>query len=222
MVLRVGFGIRLSRRLLSLRDLTIRRGQVGFRLRDVLPGLRQVGLRLCERPVCRVEIRLVGLDVLPCLIQLRSVVPQRGVGRADGRLVRPDISLRGLKILRRGRLSSLIRGDILPCLIQLRSVVPQRGVGRADGRLVRPDISLRGLKILRRGRLSSLIRGDILPCLIQLRGIIPQRRPVVGKLLLYPLDLIGRHGGRHRDRGDGRPVGLIASMVHGPQRIRVL
>ena len=40
MVFAVGFRIRLSRRLLRLADLAIRRGQIGFRLRDVLARLR--------------------------------------------------------------------------------------------------------------------------------------------------------------------------------------
>ena len=121
MVLRMGFGIRLRRRLLRLRNLTVRRGQVALGLRNILPSLRQVGLRLSERLGRRVEIRLVGLDVLL--------------------------------------------------------------------------------------RLS------------QLRRIILQRRLIVSQILLNLLDLIRRDGGRHCDRGDGRPVRLIARIIDGAQGI---
>ena len=93
-ILRVGFGICLSRRLLGLADLTIRRGQIGLGLGDILLRLRQIGLGLCQRLGRRVKIRLVGLNVLLSLRNLGGIVLQRGVGRADGRLVRLDVSLR--------------------------------------------------------------------------------------------------------------------------------
>ena len=94
MVLRMGFGIRLRRRLLRLRNLTVRRGQVALGLRNILPSLRQVGLRLSERLGRRVEIRLVGLDVLLGLRQLRRIVLQR-------RLIVSQILLNLLDLIRR-------------------------------------------------------------------------------------------------------------------------
>ena len=169
----MGLGIRLRSRLLSLRDLPVRRGQIGFRLRNILPRLRQIGLRLRERLIRRVEIRLVGLDVL---LRLR----------------------------------------------QLRSIIPQRGVRRAYGRLVRLDVRLRSFKLFRRGRLRSLIRGDVLPRLIELGRIILQSRLVVSQILLDSFDLFRRDSGSHGDSGDCRPVGTVARMIHGPQRIGVL
>ena len=172
MVLRMGFGIRLRSRFLRLADLAVRRGQVAFGLRDVPPGLRQVGLGLRERLIRRIKTSLIRLNVL---LRLR----------------------------------------------QLRGVIPQRGVRRADGRLVRPDVRLRSFKLFRRGRLSGLIRGDVLPCLIELRRIILQRRLVVSQILLDLFDLFRRDRRRDRRRGDGRPVGTVARMIDGPQRIGV-
>ena len=90
----MGFGIRLSRRLLRLADLAIRGGQVALGLRDILPGLRQVGLGLSERLIRRIEIRLVGLDVLLRLRQLRRIVLQR-------RLIVSQILLNLLDLIRR-------------------------------------------------------------------------------------------------------------------------
>ena len=172
MILRVGFGIRLRRRLLRLRNLAVRRGQVGFRLRDVLPRLRQIGLSLRERLIRRIKTSLIRLNVL---LRLR----------------------------------------------QLRGIIPQRGVRRADGRLVRPDVRLRGFKSIRRGRLSGLIRDDVLPRLIELGRIVLQSRLVVSQILLDSFDLFRRHRRRDRHRGDCRPVGTVASMIHGTQRIGV-
>ena len=124
MILAMGFGIRLRSRLLRLADLAIRGGQVALGLRDILPSLRQVGLRLSERLGRRVKIRLVGLDVL----------------------------------------------------LRLR----------------------------------------------QLRRIVLQSRLIVSQIMLNLLDLIRRDSGSHSHSGNRRPVRLIARMVHGPQRIRVL
>ncbi len=107
MVLRMGFGIRLRRRLLRLADLAVRRGQVAFGLRDVPPGLRQVGLGLRERLIRRIEIRLVGLDILPRLIELRRIIPQR-------RLVVSQILLDLFDLFRRDRRRDRHRGDGRP------------------------------------------------------------------------------------------------------------
>ena len=76
MVLAMGFGIRLRRRLLRLADLPVRRGQVASGLRDVLPRLRQIGLGLRERLIRRVKTSLIRLNVLLRLRQLRGVIPQ--------------------------------------------------------------------------------------------------------------------------------------------------
>ena len=107
MILAVGFGIRLSRRLLRLADLAIRGGQVALGLRDILPGLRQVGLRLRERLIRRVEIRLVGLDVLLGLRQLRRIILQR-------RLIVSQILLDSFDLFRRDRGSHGDSGDCRP------------------------------------------------------------------------------------------------------------
>ena len=93
-ILRMCFGIRLSRRLLRRADLAIRGGQVALGLRDILPGLRQVGLRLGERLGRRVKIRLVGLDVLLRLRQLRRIILQH-------RLIVSQILLNLLDLIRR-------------------------------------------------------------------------------------------------------------------------
>ena len=124
MILRVGFGIRLSRRLLRLGNFTVRRGQVGLGLRNVLLSLRQIGLGLGKRLGRRVKIRLVGLDVLLRLRQLRRIVLQS-------------------------------------CLI-------------------------------------------------------------VGQILLNLIDLIRRHRRSHSHSGNRRPVRLIARMIDGAERVRVL
>ena len=107
MILAVGFGIRLSRRLLRLADLAIRGGQVALGLRDILPGLCQVGLRLSERLGRRVKIRLVGLDVLLRLRQLRRIILQR-------RLIVSQILLNLLDLFRRDSRSHRHRGDCRP------------------------------------------------------------------------------------------------------------
>ena len=120
----MGFGIRLSGRLLRLADLAVRGGQVALGLRDILPSLRQVGLRLSERLGRRVKIRLVGLDVL---------------------------------------------------------------------------LGLR-----------------------QLRRIILQSRLIVSQILLNLFDLFRRDGGSHSHSGNRRPVRLIARMIDGAERVRVL
>ena len=156
MVLAMGFGIRLRSRLLSLADLPVRRGQVAFGLCDVLPRLRQIGLRLRERLGRRIKAGLVGLDVLPRLIQLRRIIPQRGVGRVDDRLVRLDVRLRGFKLFRRGRLRGLIRGDILPRLRQLGRIVLQ-------SRLIVGQILLDSFDLFRRDRRSHGDSGDCRP-----------------------------------------------------------
>ena len=104
MILAVGFGIRLSRRLLRLADLAIRGGQVALGLRDILPGLRQVGLRLGERLGRRVKIRLVGLDVLLRLRQLRRIILQH-------RLIVNQILLNLLDFIRRNRRRDRHRSD---------------------------------------------------------------------------------------------------------------
>ena len=100
---------------------------------------------MSERLIRRIKIRLVGLNVLLSLSNLGGIVLQRGVGRVDGRLISLDISLRRLKLLRRGSLRPLIRRDVLLSLSNLGGIVLQRGVGRVDGRLISLDISLRAL-----------------------------------------------------------------------------
>ena len=107
MVLAVGFGIRLRRRLLRLRNLAVRRGQIAFGLRNILPGLRQVGLGLREHLIRRVEIRLVGLDILPRLIELGSIILQ-------SRLVVSQILLDLLDLFRRDSGSHGDSGDCRP------------------------------------------------------------------------------------------------------------
>ena len=124
MVLRVGFGIRLRRRLLRLADLAVRRCQVAFGLRDVLPGLRQIGLGLRERPVRRVEIRLVGLDVLPRLIELGRIVLQ-------SRLVVSQILLDLLDLFRRDRRRDRHRSDCRPVGTVARMIDRTKGIGVA-------------------------------------------------------------------------------------------
>ena len=159
MILRVGFGIRLRRRLLGLRYLAVRGGQVAFGLRDVLPGLRQVGLGLRERPVRRVEIRLVGLDVLPRLVELGRIVPQR-------RLVVSQILLDLFDLFRRDRRRDRHRGDGRPAGTVARMIHgPQRigvpGTGCQSGHEIIAPTGLGGADDGHAGRIDALADLDM-------------------------------------------------------------
>ena len=160
MILRVGFGIRLRRRLLRLADLAVRRGQVAFGLRDVLPSLRQIGLGLRERPVRRVEIRLVGLDVLPRLIELGRIVLRR-------RLVVSQILLDLLDLIRRDRRRDRHRGDGRPAGTIARMIDrPQRigvpGTCCQTGHKIIATTGLRGADDGHAGRIDALADLDMI------------------------------------------------------------
>ena len=152
-ILRVGFGIRLRRRFLGLADLAIRGGQVAFGLGNVLLRLRQIGLGLGKRFGRRVKTSLVGLDVLLGLRQLVGVVLQRGVGRADRRLIGLDVGLGRFKLFRRGGLRLLIRRNVLLRLRQLRRIILQ-------SRLIISQIFLNLFDLIRRDSRSHGHSGD--------------------------------------------------------------
>ena len=221
MVLRVGFGIRLRRRLLRLRYLAVRRGQVAFGLRDVLPGLRQIGLGLRERLVRRVEIRLVGLDVLPRLIELGRIVLQ-------SRLVVSQILLDSFDLFRRDRRSDRHRGDGRPAGPVARMVDrPQRigvpGTGCQTGHKIIAPTGLGGADDGHAVRIDALADLDMVEVRFHLSASACPAIPMDGHhAKLRRQYRLRRHGTRRRIRlhschDDARPFAeLVRICWHSP------
>ena len=221
MVLRVGFGIRLRRRLLRLRYLAVRRGQVAFGLRDVLPGLRQIGLGLRERLIRRVEIRLVGLDVLPRLVELGRIVLQR-------RLVVSQILLDSFDLFRRDRRRDRHRGDGRPAGTVARMIHgPQRigvpGTGGQTGHKIIARTGLGGADDGHAVRIDALADLDMVEVRFHLSASACPAIPVDSHhAKLGRENRLGRHGAWRRIRlhschHDGRPFAeLVRIRRHCP------
>ena len=197
MVLRVGFGVRLSRRLLRLRYLPVRRGQIALGLRDVLPGLRQVRLRLSERLGGRILSRLGGLDVLLRLRQSRLVIGNRLVRGGQTILISLDVSFRRRKLFSSGILSRLGGLDVLLRLRQFLRIVGQSLLSLRQIRPASLDISLRLFQLFRRISQSRLVRGNrlvrlsllivnrILSGLVILNGLAQRFQRRISGILLF-------------------------------------
>ena len=221
MILRVGFGIRLRRRLLGLRYLAVRGGQVAFGLRDVLPGLRQIGLGLRERLIRRVEIRLVGLDVLPRLIELGRIILQ-------SRLVVSQILLDSFDLFRRDRRRDRHRGDGRPAGPVARMVDrPQRigvpGTGCQTGHKVIASTGLGGADDGHAVRIDALADLDMVEVRFHLSASVCPAIPMDGHhAKLRRQYRLRRHGAWRRirfDRGheNARPSAeLVRIRRHSP------